>query len=159
MGILLIRALGSFGSLSAGQVQRQLEKLEAGGILISQFSGNTKNFCINPRLGIKAELTVLLERMLTLLPESEIQRYCLERRRRGSPASISKIPRTPSGLPPTRPQMGRATSSRASGRTPSATSSRVQGANTDLWSELIVHQVSTKISDIWRLQQIIISSS
>lgn len=27
---------------------------------------------------------------------------------------------------------------------------QVRGANTDLWSELIVHQVSTKISDIWK---------
>lgn len=67
--------------LSPGQVQRQLEKLEAERILVSQFSGNTKNFRINPRLAIRAELTALLEKMLTLLPESDTERYFRDRRR------------------------------------------------------------------------------
>ncbi|HEY9868953.1 MAG TPA: winged helix-turn-helix domain-containing protein [Candidatus Obscuribacterales bacterium] len=70
----------TFG-LSAGNVQRQLEKLEAGGILVSQFSGNTKNFRINPRLAIKTELTGLLERMLMLLPQEQTERYFRQRRR------------------------------------------------------------------------------
>ena len=70
----------TFGT-SPGQVQRQLEKLEAGGILVSQFSGNTKNFRINPRLAVKAELTALVEKMLTLVPESETEKYFRERRR------------------------------------------------------------------------------
>ncbi len=67
--------------ISPRQAQLQLEKLEAGGILVSQFSGNTKNFRFNPRLAIRVELTALLEKMLTLMPEEETERYYRERRR------------------------------------------------------------------------------
>jgi DNA-binding transcriptional ArsR family regulator len=68
------------------QVQVQLEKLEAGGILVSNFVGNMRTFRINPQLAIKAELTGLLERILAILPESETEKYFRERcrpRRRG----------------------------------------------------------------------------
>ena len=51
----------TFG-FSPSQGQRQLEKLERDGILISQFSGNTKNYRINPRLIIRAELTACWKR-------------------------------------------------------------------------------------------------
>ncbi len=67
--------------ISPGQVQRQLEKLEREGILVSQFSGNTRNFRINPRLAIREELTTLLEKMLALLTETETQKYFRQRRR------------------------------------------------------------------------------
>ena len=70
----------TFG-FSPSQVQRQLEKLEGDGILVSQFSGNTKNFRINPRLAIRVELTSLLEKMLVSLPESDREKYFRERRR------------------------------------------------------------------------------
>ena len=70
----------TFG-LSPSQVQRQLEKLEGDGIFVSQYSGNTKNFRINPRLAIRAELTALVEKMLALLPESETESYFRQRRR------------------------------------------------------------------------------
>lgn len=76
-----IRGIARTFDISQGQVQRQLEKLELGGILVSQFSGNTKNFRINPRLAIKAELTDLIEKMLTLMPEEETNKYYRERRR------------------------------------------------------------------------------
>jgi DNA-binding MarR family transcriptional regulator len=70
----------TFG-FSPSQVQRQLEKLEGDGIFISQFSGNTKNFRMNPRLAIKIELTNLLEKMLASMPESDREKYFRERRR------------------------------------------------------------------------------
>src|SRR4030095_3094051 len=70
----------TFG-VSASQVQRQLIKLEEEGVLISQFSGNTRIFRINPRLAIKTELTALVEKMLALLPESENEKYFRQRRR------------------------------------------------------------------------------
>ncbi len=70
----------TFG-VSPTQVQRQLEKLENEGILVSQFSGNTKNFRINPRLAIRIELMELLEKILALVPESETQKYFRKRRR------------------------------------------------------------------------------
>src|SRR5579884_3855374 len=68
-------------SVSPRQAKMQLEKLEAGGILVSQFSGNTKNFRINPRLPIRAELVALLEKILSLLPQEETERYFRQRRR------------------------------------------------------------------------------
>ena len=76
-----INGIAKTFSLSPGQVQRQLQKLEEGGILISQFSGNTRNFKINPRLAIKNELISLLEKMLTLFSEKEIQKYYRQRQR------------------------------------------------------------------------------
>lgn len=76
-----IRGIARTFDISPGQVQPQLEKLEANGILVSQFSGNTKNFRINPRLAIKAELTELMEKILTLLPEEETEKYFRDRRR------------------------------------------------------------------------------
>ncbi len=76
-----INGIAKTFATSPGQVQRQLEKLEAGGILVSQFTGNTRNFRINPRLAVRAELSALLEKILSLLPESEVAKYYRERRR------------------------------------------------------------------------------
>ena len=76
-----INGIAKTFEVSPSQVQRQLEKLEREGILVSQFSGNTKNFRINPRLGIRVELTALIEKMLALLPASESEQYFRQRRR------------------------------------------------------------------------------
>lgn len=76
-----IRGISSCFDLSPGQVRPQLQKLEAGGILVSQYSGNTKNFRINPRLAIRAELTALLEKMLAIMPAAETEEYFRQRRR------------------------------------------------------------------------------
>ena len=76
-----INGIAKTFEVSPSQVQRQLEKLEGDGILVSQFSGNTKNFRINPRLFIKDELTTLIEKMLAVLPQSETQKYFRQRRR------------------------------------------------------------------------------
>src|SRR5579862_3924407 len=56
-----IRGISSTFGVFPNQVRLQLEKLEAEGILVSQFSGNTKLFRINPRLAIKDELLAVLE--------------------------------------------------------------------------------------------------
>jgi DNA-binding MarR family transcriptional regulator len=63
------------------QVQRQLEKLEAGGVLVSSYSGKTKNFKINPRLAIRKELQTMLEKMLSLFSEKDTQKYFRQRMR------------------------------------------------------------------------------
>ena len=76
-----INGIAKTFSLSPSQIQRQLEKLEAAGILVSQFTGNTKNFKLNPRLAIRSELSALLEKMLSLLPDEEIESYYRQRRR------------------------------------------------------------------------------
>ena len=76
-----INGIAKTFAVSPAQVQRQLEKLENEGVLVSQFSGNTKNFRINPRLAIRTELIALLEKMLALIPEDETQKYFRARRR------------------------------------------------------------------------------
>lgn len=70
----------TFG-ISPSQVERQLKKLESGGILVNTIVGNTKVFSLNPRLGIRKELSALLEQILILLPPSETEKYYRERRR------------------------------------------------------------------------------
>jgi hypothetical protein len=76
-----IRGIASTFDLYPHQVRMQLEKLEADGILVSQFSGNTKLFRINPRLAIRDELVALLERILGLLPDEETEKYFRQRKR------------------------------------------------------------------------------
>jgi hypothetical protein len=66
---------------SPSQVQKQLERLEAGGILVNKMVGNTKMFSINPRLAIRKELGSLLEKGLALMTAEETQKYFRERRR------------------------------------------------------------------------------
>ena len=60
---------------------KQLERLEAGGILINKVSGNTKLFSINPRLAYKEELNLLLEKALSLVSEKETKKYYRQRQR------------------------------------------------------------------------------
>ncbi len=76
-----IRGIASTFEVFPNQVRMQLEKLEADGILVSQFSGNTKLFRINPRLAIRNELMAMLEKMLSLLPEDITEKYFRQRRR------------------------------------------------------------------------------
>ena len=70
----------TFG-ISPSQVQKQLVRLEAGGILISRLTGNLRVFAFNPRLAIRKELLFLLERQLELMPQEEIKKYYRERMR------------------------------------------------------------------------------
>lgn len=71
----------TFGLSSPRSVQLQLEKLEAEGILVNTMAGNTKMFKMNPRLPIRAELEELLEKILTLMPQEETEKYFRQRRR------------------------------------------------------------------------------
>lgn len=76
-----INGIAKTFAIAPSQVERQLKKLEAGGILVNKAVGNTKMFSINPRLGIRKELSQLLEQMLLLLPETETKKFYRERRR------------------------------------------------------------------------------
>lgn len=69
-------------------IQKQLMRLEAGGILVSQLKGNTRIYTWNPRFVLKKELLVLLNRALELLPKEEKLKYFRIRtrpRRAGKP--------------------------------------------------------------------------
>jgi len=67
--------------IAPSQVQKQLLKLEAGGILVSRPIGTVRIFTFNPRLAIRKELIALLEKELELLPVEITKKYYRERMR------------------------------------------------------------------------------
>ena len=69
-------------------VQRQLEKLEVGGVLVSRTAGRTRLYQFNPRYPFLKELKSLLEKTLSFYSEEERERLLMNRRRprrRGKP--------------------------------------------------------------------------
>lgn len=76
-----INGIAKTFDISTSQVKKQLQRLEAGGILVAQAKGNTKMFVFSPRLFCKKELSMLLERMLMTLPQSELEQYYRSRTR------------------------------------------------------------------------------
>jgi len=62
-------------------IRRQLERLEAEGILVSTKVGRTRLFTWNPRNPTVADLRDFLEAELARLPKQTIQRYFRQRQR------------------------------------------------------------------------------
>lgn len=62
-------------------IQKQLERLEAGGVLISRKIGRTRLYTFNPRYALKDEIRALLERALAFYPQ-HLQADLLMNRRR-----------------------------------------------------------------------------
>lgn len=62
-------------------IQRQLEKLESGGVLVSQTIGRTRIYSFNPRYPFLQELKTLLQKTLSFYPV-EIRESLLMNRRR-----------------------------------------------------------------------------
>ena len=69
-------------------IQRQLDKLEEGGVLASRNAGRTRLYSFNPRCPFLKELKALLEKVMTFCPEDLRERLIMNRRRprrRGKP--------------------------------------------------------------------------
>lgn len=69
-------------------IQKQMDRLESGGVLVSRTAGRTRLYCFNPRYPFLRELRALLEKALLFYPEAEQERLRLVRRRprrRGKP--------------------------------------------------------------------------
>jgi hypothetical protein len=69
-------------------IQKQLEKLESGGILYSRQAGRTRLFSFNPRYPFLPELKALLDKAISFYPEEIVERLTMERtrpRRKGKP--------------------------------------------------------------------------
>ncbi len=69
-------------------VQKQLDKLETGGVLASYKAGRTRLYRFNPRYAFLKELRSLLEKALTFYPADQQERLTVVRRRprrRGKP--------------------------------------------------------------------------
>ena len=76
-----LRQMADFFQTSPAPLLKQLEKLEAGGILYSRLLGRTRLYGFNPRYPFLAELKALLDKALDFYPE-DIRRELLSNRRR-----------------------------------------------------------------------------
>lgn len=72
---------GTFDGLSLNMAQRQLERFERAGALVSSLKGRTRLYTWNPRYPFRNELRALLKKALDEFPRSERERYFTERRR------------------------------------------------------------------------------
>lgn len=82
------RDIARFFSTGLAPVQRQLDALEQGGILVSRLAGRTRLYAFNPRYPLLEELKALLEKAFSFYPAEERERLLTIRqrpRRRGKP--------------------------------------------------------------------------
>lgn len=75
------REIATFYVTSLAPVQKQLDKLEAGGVLVSRSVGRTRLYQFNPRYPLLAELRAFLDKALTFYDQNLQDRLLLERRR------------------------------------------------------------------------------
>ena len=59
------REIARFFNINPSQIQKQLERLEEGGILYSRVAGKTRLYGLNPRYPFLKELNSLLEKTLS----------------------------------------------------------------------------------------------
>jgi DNA-binding transcriptional ArsR family regulator len=71
----------TFDGVSLSMVQRQLQRLERAGVVVSVLRGRTRLFRWNPRFVFLGELRQLLAKALRSLPAEERRRYFAQRRR------------------------------------------------------------------------------
>jgi hypothetical protein len=62
-------------------IQKQLDKLELGGVLVSRRVGRTRPYSFNPRYPFLNELTSLIEKALSFYPEDIKDGLLMNRRR------------------------------------------------------------------------------
>jgi hypothetical protein len=77
----------SFGE-AVSPLQKQLKRLERGGIIVSRLVGRTRVFQINPRYPFRMELEVFLDKAFGALSTPQVQKYYTLRtrpRRQGKP--------------------------------------------------------------------------
>jgi hypothetical protein len=75
------REISRFFMITLNPVQKQLEKLEMGGVLVSFTKGRTRIYQFNPRYPFLKELKKLLDKAITFYPEEEQERLLMNRRR------------------------------------------------------------------------------
>ncbi|OGS27601.1 MAG: hypothetical protein A2297_03575 [Elusimicrobia bacterium RIFOXYB2_FULL_48_7] len=83
-----IRGIAGAFNLPVTGVVQQLDRLENGGIIVSQKKGKIRLYTLNPRYPFIDELKALLARAKNALPEAELEKYYRMRtrpRRKGKP--------------------------------------------------------------------------
>jgi len=73
--------IAAFFDINLYGIQRQLEKFENGGVLISKTLGRTRMYSFNPRYAFLKEVRSLLEKALGYYPKEERERLIMVRRR------------------------------------------------------------------------------
>ena len=82
------REIARFFATALAPIQKQLEKLETGGVLVSRVVGRTRLFSFNPRYPMIDELRALLKKTLQFYPDDVREMLLMNRRRprrRGKP--------------------------------------------------------------------------
>ncbi len=80
--------IANFYNTDLAPIQRQLDKLEVGGVLASRKAGRTRLYSFNPRCPFLKELRALLDKVMTFCPRDLKERLLMNRRRprrRGKP--------------------------------------------------------------------------
>ena len=80
--------ISKFYETDVSPIQKQLEKLEAGGVIVSTKIGRTILYSFNPRYAFLKELKAMLKKAFSFLPESNQKSYTHTRtrpRRQGKP--------------------------------------------------------------------------
>jgi hypothetical protein len=75
------REIAQFFDTNLFGIQRQLDKLESGGILVSHTAGRTRLYQFNPRYPFLNELKQLLDKALAFYPEDVRENLMTNRRR------------------------------------------------------------------------------
>jgi len=75
------KEMADFYASSIDPIQKQLERLELNGILVSQKVGRTRLFMFSPRYAFKDELIALLEKARSYYSEEEQERLTKQRKR------------------------------------------------------------------------------
>jgi len=76
-----LREMAGFFQCAPAPLLKQLEKLEAGGVLFSRLAGRTRLYAFNPRYPFLQELKALLDKALSFYPEG-LRAALLDNRRR-----------------------------------------------------------------------------
>ena len=82
------REIARFFQTDLDPIRKQLEKLEAGGVLYSRLAGRTRLYSFNPRYPFLPELEGLLKKALSYYPPNIQEEILMDRRRprrRGKP--------------------------------------------------------------------------
>jgi hypothetical protein len=82
------REIARFFDTDLVQVQKQVDRLELGGVLAGRSAGRTRLYRFNPRYPFLKELAALLEKTLEFYPAETRNRLLMDRRRprrRGKP--------------------------------------------------------------------------
>ena len=75
------RDIARFFGTALTPIQRQLDTLEQGGVLVSRTAGRTRLYTFNPRYPFLDELKTLLGKAFSFYPAEEQERLLLARQR------------------------------------------------------------------------------